>query len=117
MERHRDARGLYRDSGSAAERLPGFAGRALPGVLSIAQIPALVERGERRAHAFFDRIDARLRDSEYVACARYTYADIAVYVYATFAERVFKRSPAEGRPALQRWMHAVEARPAVRAAG
>lgn len=94
-----------------------FAGRAMPGVLSCPQIPALVERGERRAKAFFDRVDRRLRDSEYVACARYTYADIALYVYATSAERVFKRSPADGRPALQRWMHAVEKRPAVRAIG
>ncbi|HEX6994411.1 MAG TPA: glutathione S-transferase family protein [Gammaproteobacteria bacterium] len=98
-------------------RSAAFAGRALPGVLPCAQIPALVERGERRANAFFDRLDARLRESEYVACARYTYADIAAYVYATFAERVFKRSPADRRPSLQRWMQAVEARPAVRAAG
>lgn len=102
---------------SLRNRSPGFAGRALPGPLPCPQIPELVERGERRASAFFDRLELRLRDSEFVACGRYTYADIAAYVYATFAERAFKRSPANGRPALDRWMRAVESRPAVQAVG
>lgn len=98
-------------------RTPALAGRALPGVQPCAQIPALVDRGARRAAAFFDRLDKRLESSEFVASHRFTYADIAAYVYATFAERVFKRAPGEGRPALDRWMRSIAARPAVQAIG
>ncbi len=94
---------------------PAFADRALPGPVQHAQIPALVERGRLRAEAFFDRLDARLGASAYLAADRFTYADIAAYVYTGFAARALRADPAATRPALSHWFSAVSARPAVAA--
>lgn len=90
-----------------------FADRALPGPVAYAQIPALAERGRQRAEVFFDRLDARLAASPYVATDRYTYADIAAYVYTGFAQRALGREPTEKRLQLARWYAELSARPAV----
>lgn len=92
---------------------PAFAGRALPGTLECEQIPALVERGRRRAARFFDRLDERLAESPFVAGERFTYADIAGFVYTRFAERALEEHPASSRPALKRWFDAIAARPSI----
>ena len=89
------------------------AGRALPGPTSYERIPALVERGDKRIKGFFDKIDRRLAESEYLAGDRYTYADIAAYVYRWFAHWVTKDDPAEHREHLRRWTEAIAVRPAV----
>src|SRR5512134_2470460 len=49
-----------------------FKGRALGGPVSYEQIPALAERGKRRAEVYFDKLETRLGESEYVAGDRYT---------------------------------------------
>ena len=89
------------------------AGRALPGRVSYERIPALVRRGDKRIRAFFDNIDQRLGESEYLAGARYTYADIAAYVYRWFSQWVTGEDPAGEREHVRRWVEAVGARPAV----
>jgi len=91
------------------------AGRALPGPVSYDQIPALVDRGEKRIQVFFDKLEKRLGESPYVACDRYTYADIAAYVYRGFAKRVTGEDPAGAREQMARWVSEIEARPAVAA--
>lgn len=88
-------------------------GRALPGPQAYDRIPALVQRGEKRIHAFFDKIDDRLGESEYLAGDRYTYADIAAYVYRGFARFVTGDDPAAQRTHVRRWVAAIDARPAV----
>ncbi len=88
-------------------------GRALPGPTGYERIPALVERGERRMEAFFDKLDRRLAESEYLAGDRYTYADIAAHVYRWFAIWVTRNDPAARRNHLRRWVKVIDARPAV----
>jgi glutathione S-transferase len=92
----------------------GFKGRPLPGLESYEQIPALVERGRRRAEVFFDRLNLRVTESPYVALERFSYADIVAFVYLEFAARVFRHDPAKSRASLARWRDVIEARPAVR---
>ena len=94
-----------------------FSNRALPGPVPYAQIPGLAERGRRRADVYFDRLEARLEASPFIASARFTYADIVGYVYLGFAVRSLGHDPASMRPALKRWSETVAARPAVKAAG
>lgn len=89
--------------------------RALPGPVSYEQIPALVDRGEKRIQVFFDKLDKRLGESSYVATDRYTYADIVAYVYRAFAKRVTGVDPAVEREQMSRWVEEIEARPAVAA--
>ena len=96
---------------------PAFAGRPLPGLASYEQIPALAERGRKRADAFFDRLDAHLQSRQFIASDRFTYADIVGYVYTGFAQRTLGAPPAANRPGLARWHDAVAARPAIAAAG
>jgi len=94
-----------------------FKGRALPGLTAWEQIPALAERGRRRASIFFDKLETWLGESEFVAGDRFTYADIVAFVYLGFAPRATGANPTDGRPALKQWSEAVAARPAIRRAG
>ena len=94
-----------------------FKDRALGGPVPYAQIPELEERGRRRAEVYFDRLEARLETSPFIASARFTYADIVGYVYLGFAVRSLGEDPAARRPALKRWSETVAARPAIKAAG
>jgi glutathione S-transferase len=94
-----------------------FKGRALGGPVSYEQIPALVDRGRRRAAVYFDKLEARLGESAHIAGERFTYADIVGYVYLGFAARALGgESPLEGRPALKAWSERVASRPAIRRA-
>jgi glutathione S-transferase len=94
-----------------------FKDRALGGPVPYAQIPQLAERGRKRAEVYFDRLEARLEASPFIATARFTYADIVGYVYLGFAVRSLGHDPVATRPALKRWSETVAARPAIKAAG
>lgn len=94
-----------------------FKGRALGGPISYEQIPALAERGKRRAEVYFNKLETRLGESEFVASDRFTYADIAGFVYVGFAARAIGGTPpVEGRPALKAWYERIAARPAIQRA-
>ncbi len=90
---------------------PGFRDHALPGPLACAQIPALVERGRRRAEQFFDRVNQQLEQQSWLAGADYSYADISLLVTTDFAGWV-DIDPVSTRPSLKRWYERVAARPA-----
>jgi len=98
-------------------RHEGFKGRALGGPVSYEQIPELVERGQRRAEVYFNKLETRLGESPYLAAGRFTYADIVGFVYLGFAKRAIDRDPLENRPALKRWSESIAARPAIQRAG
>ncbi len=93
---------------------PAFKSRGLGGPVSYEQIPDLAERGKRRAEVYFNKLETRLGESEYIAGERYTYADIVGYVYLGFAGRALGgAAPLEGRPALREWHDRIAARPAI----
>ncbi len=96
---------------------PAFKGRAVGGPVSYEQIPALADRGRQRAEVFFDRLDARLTQSHFIAMGRFTYADLAAFVYLGFASRSLGYDPAAERRGIKRWYDDVAARPAIAAAG
>ncbi len=101
---------LLRNSSAA------FTGRGLPGIEPYEQIPALADRGRKRIGVFMNKLDQQLRESSYLACERYTYADIAAYVTVGFAKRVLGEDPVAGHEAVARWVATIAARPAVQAA-
>jgi glutathione S-transferase len=92
----------------------GLKGRALPGPDDYEQIPALAERGRLRVGQFFERMDARLAQSQYVAGDRYTIADITALVTVDFAAAAKLPVP-ENRTHLRRWHSLVSARPSAKA--
>jgi len=94
-----------------------FKSRGLGGPVAYEQIPALVERGRRRAEVYFNKLETRLGESPFIASDRFTYADIVGFVYLGFAARALGGPPpVEDRPALKAWSETVAARPAIRSA-
>jgi glutathione S-transferase len=92
----------------------GLKGRALPGPYDYEQIPALAERGRLRVGHFFERMDARLAQAEYVAGARYTIADITALVTVDFAAGTKLPIP-ENCAHVRRWHAQVSARRSAKA--
>ena len=94
--------------------LLGLKGRALPGPVSLEQIPALAERGRLRLQHFFAWLDARLADNEFVCGPHFTIADISGMVAVDFSAWA-KLTPPENLGHLQRWHKDVSTRPSAKA--
>lgn len=90
----------------------GMKDRAITGPHNFAQIPEMAERGRARIKLFFDEMDERLAENEFVAGPRFTIADIMAIVAVDFAKWV-KEQPGEDQKHLNRWREAVSARPGV----
>jgi glutathione S-transferase len=92
----------------------GMVGRALPGPDNYEQIAALIERGTRRAHAFYARLNQHMADREFVAGDGFSIADITAMVSIDFAARI-KLDLTAQFPNLRRWYEGVSARPSAAA--
>ena len=91
-----------------------FAGRGLSGMPgTVEQIPGLVERGKQRLGWFYEKLDRRLADNEFLAGKRYSVADITALCVYDFAKRVGAEAPAQ-LAHLARWHAAVSARPSAK---
>jgi glutathione S-transferase len=97
---------------NGAER---FKDRAVPSPEAFAQIPELAERGKRRLAMFYDMLDARLRESAFVAGSAFTAADIHALVTIDFAERAVEIAPSGNLAALKAWRDTVSARDSAKA--
>jgi glutathione S-transferase len=93
---------------------PPYAERAVPGKAGTRAIPELVERGKARLAEFFPAIEARLGESEYVAGAGFSSADITLLCIVDFA-RAIKMAVPEALPNFSRWHARVSARPSAKA--
>ena len=83
-------------------------------VLERVQVPAWGEANKPRLEASLRRLDERLAESPFIACERYTVADITAHVGVDFM-RVARVSPPDDCGALARWLEEVRARPSARA--
>lgn len=88
---------------------PAMAGRALPGPVDYAQIPALAERGLARLQHFLGTLNAHLEGRDFIAAGQFSVADITAVVAVDFA-RVVKVKPGAEHPQLLRWRAAMQAR-------
>jgi len=82
-----------------------FADRALPGSQNYEQIPALVDRGQKRLSVYFKVLNEHLRDRDHMVGDHYSFADIEVRVLCDFAGWI-KRSIPEDCPELDRFVRA-----------
>src|SRR5215510_4685653 len=102
--------GIYAAQEAFRNATPGLKGRALPGPVSLEQIPALAERGRLRLQHFFAWLDTRLADNEFVCGPHFTIADISGMVAVDFSAWA-KLRPPEHLAHLQRWYKDVSMRP------
>jgi len=91
---------------------PAMANRALPGPVDYAQIPELAQRGLARIQLFFNTLNDRLAEREFIATGRFSVADITAVVAVDFA-RVAKVRLGEAHPHLRRWRLAMGMRPSM----
>jgi glutathione S-transferase len=113
-QREVERNGFYAVMEAFRNSTPGLKGRALPGPHDYEQIPALAERGRLRVKHFYERMDARLAQSEFVAGPRYSIADITGLIAVDFAARAKMPIP-ENLSHLRRWHAQVSARPSAKA--
>jgi glutathione S-transferase len=92
---------------------PAMAGRALPGPVDYAQIPALAERGLQRLQRFIAALDARLADRPCVAGGRFSVADITAAVAVDFARIIRVQPDAQQHANVLRWREALAQRPSM----
>lgn len=112
-QRRVDGEGLQAIVEGFRNAAPGFRDRALPGPEPVAQIPALAERGRSRYRRFLEVLEARLDESEWLAGAGFSIADITAFVAVEFAERALQSPITEAGPAVRRWHARLAARPAI----
>ena len=113
-QRISERNGFYAVMDALRNSTPGLKSRALPGPDGYEQIPALAERGRARIARFFEQMDTRLAQSEFIAGARYSIADITTLVSVDFARWVKLPVP-EHCAHLRRWHEQVSARPSAKA--
>jgi len=91
--------GLLSIAEAMRNRSPALVGRALPGPVDYAQIPALAERGIARLQRF-------------LVADRFSIADITAVVAIDFA-RIVKVQPGDAHANVKRWRAAMALRPAM----
>lgn len=95
--------------------LPTFEGRGLGGYdVTIAQIPALIERGKVRTNAFFQDLERQLAGHRFIVGDTLTMADITGLCAIDFAKRVAIEIPTSCIN-VQRWHAEMSARPSAKA--
>jgi len=114
-QRHMEFDGLAAVGEIVRNSIPLFSARGLPGVSQVPAIPALVERGTASAKRFFERLEQRLQETEFVAGNRFTIADITALCAVDTAQNFVKLMIPDGNTATKRWHAAVSARPSAKA--
>ncbi|WP_171125835.1 MULTISPECIES: glutathione S-transferase family protein [unclassified Ruegeria] len=89
---------------------PVFEDRAIPGPVNHAQIPELAQRATVRVARFFDVLEARLAESDFVAGEVFTLADISTFVFVDFARVIKMKIPQENAATLA-WFDKIASRP------
>jgi glutathione S-transferase len=95
--------------------LERFRDRAVPSATPFAQIPELAARGRKRIALFFEILDQRLRECDFVAGPAFTAADIHAMVTVDFAAVAIEETPPDSATALDAWYENVSARPSAKA--
>jgi len=113
-EHHCEADGVGAVGEALRNRAKGMVNRAIAGPNDYAQIPELTERGLLRIDHFFDLLESRLADSEFIAGDAISVADITALVAVDFAGWLKKTLP-EGHANARRWHAMMSARPSAQA--
>ena len=101
--------GLWPLADALRNSAKAMAGRAITGPTNYEQIPELAERGMARATEFFEVLNERLGESQFVGGDSFSIADITALVVTDFAGWV-KSGPTDAHTHTKRWYDAISAR-------
>ena len=113
-QRHMEFDGLNPTGEMFRNSFEGFKNRGLPGLENVQAIPELAARGKAGVERFYERLEQRLSQSQYVAGERYTIADITALCVVDFAGFAKMGIP-EANTNTKRWHAAVSSRPSAKA--
>lgn len=97
---------------NSAERMKD---RAFTGTENFVQIPEVAERGRLRIQRFFEVLDQRCSECEFVAGETYSVADITALISVDFAAGGLKIAIPDDLTHARRWHEAVSSRPSAKA--
>ena len=104
--------------GAVAEALrnstPGMKDRALTGPVPFEQIPALAERGKKRAELFLQLLEFMVGPKPFLCGDAYSVADIDAMITVEFAKWIKLELPPDAVNA-RRWYASVSSRPSAKA--
>jgi glutathione S-transferase len=109
-ERRMELEGFAAVMETVRNKIPGLKGRAIAGAHDYEQIPALVERGRQRIADFYADLEARLGEALFVACDRFSAADITAVVTVDFATKALELAIPNSNSATRRWYDSIAAR-------
>jgi len=91
-------------------RARSFAKHALTGRHEYQQIPELVERGAQRTAHFYEWLNSRLEQRQFIAGDNFSVADITAFVAVEFSAWI-KQQPGPDHANIARWHTEVSERP------
>jgi len=112
-ERRAELEGFAAAMEAVRNSVPALRNRAIAGPHDYQQIPALVERSQKRVRNFYADLNARLADVSFVAGNEFSVADITAIVTVDFATKAASLPIADEHTGLKRWYAAVSARPSM----
>lgn len=114
-QRHMEFDGLASAGETLRNSFPPFKTRGLPGLSGVDAIPELVKRGTAGVKRFYDRLERRLAETEYVAGNKYTIADITALCVMDVTTKMLKLEIPAEHTNTKRWYEAVSSRPSAKA--
>jgi len=105
-----ESQGLLPIADALRNANPHMKGRAVTGPVNFDQIPELAERGLDRVRLYYEMLDHRLEDKDFLVGDAISLADITAFVACDFA-KVIKMRVDDTHPNLNAWYQAIKARP------
>jgi glutathione S-transferase len=114
-ERRAELEGFASVMEAVRNAAPRLQNRAIAGPHDYEQIPALVDRSQKRVVNVYADFDARLAEVPYIAGDTFSVADITAIVTVDFATKAAGLPIPQQHAALKRWYDLVSARPSMAA--
>ena len=109
-----ESEGMAAVSEALRNSAPGMKDRAVTGPVPFEQIPALAERGKKRAALFLQLLEFMVGPKPFICGDAMSVADIDAFIVVEFAKWIKVELPADS-PNLRRWHAALSARPSAKA--
>ncbi len=89
-----------------------FKDRAIPGTVNIPQMDSLIERGHLVLEGYFNSLDKRLGENEYLVGDVFSYADITAFIVLEFMLVARLEQPTDYEN-IKRWYEQIKQRPSI----